>query len=84
MYAVEMFTILSSGSLDENIYVWDYTRSEMKLQIPFSHKGGVTGVTWLSADKLASVGNDHAVVTWNIPSSALKWWWTMMIMMMMA
>jgi hypothetical protein len=34
--------------------------------------GGVTGVTSLSPDKLASVGNDHAVVTWNIPSSALK------------
>ena len=62
-----------AGSLDENIYVWDFTRPDMKLQIPFSYKGGVTGVTWLSADKLASVGNDHAVVTWNIiPSSALK------------
>jgi WD40 repeat protein len=65
-------TLFSSGSLDENIYVWDFTRPEMKLQISFSHKGGVTGVTWLSADKLASVGNDHAVVAWNIPSSALK------------
>ena len=59
-------------SFDKNIYVWDFTRPGMKLQIPFS-QGGVTGVTWLSADKLASVGNDHAVVTWNIiPSSALK------------
>jgi len=64
--------LFSSGSLDENIYVRDFTRPDMKLQIPFSHKSGVTGVTWLSADKLASVGNDHAVVTWNIPSSALK------------
>ena len=66
-------TLFSSGSLyNPFIYVWDFTRPEMKLQIPFSPKGGVTGVTWLSADKLASVGNDHAVVTWNIPSSALK------------
>ncbi len=58
---------LKPGSLDE-----DFTRPDMKLQIPFSHKGGVTGMTWLSADKLASVGNDHAVVTWNIPSFALN------------
>ena len=65
-------TLFSSGSLDENIFVRDFTLPEMKLQIPFSHKGGVTGVTWLSADKLASVGNDHAVVTRNIPSLALK------------
>jgi len=72
-YADEMSkTLFSIGSLDENIYVWDFNRPEMKLQIPFSHKGGVAGVTWLSADKLASVGNDHAVVSWNIPSSALK------------
>jgi WD40 repeat protein len=65
-------TLFSSGSLDDNIYVWDFTRPEMKLQITFSHKGGVTGVIWLSADKLTSVGIDHAVVIWNIPCPALK------------
>jgi hypothetical protein len=40
-------------------------------QIPFSHKGGVTGVTWLSADNVASVGNDHPFVTWNISLARL-------------
>ena len=63
---------LASGSLDENIYVWDLHHPDAKLQIPFSHKGGVTGVAWLAVDKLVSSGNDHAVVTWNIPSIISK------------
>ena len=58
---------LASGSLDENIFIWNLANPMTKLQLPFSHAGGVTGVGWLESNKLVSVGNDHAVVTWNVP-----------------
>lgn len=58
---------LASGGLDENIIVWNMADVMNKVQIPFAHMGGVTGVGWLDIGKLVSVGNDHATVTWNIP-----------------
>lgn len=61
---------LASGSLDENIYIWNYMNYNDKIQIPFTHMGGVTGIEWLATNKLVSVGNDHTIVTWNIPKTA--------------
>lgn len=59
---------LASGSLDENIYLWSPANPNSKLQIPFTHMGGVTAVEWLAEGKLVSGGNDSAVVTWNVPA----------------
>lgn len=59
---------LASGSLDENIYIWSAANPATKLQIPFTHMGGVTGLEWLAEGKLVSGGNDSAVVTWNVPA----------------
>lgn len=59
---------LASGSLDENIYIWDYTTPSNKLHIPFAHNGGVSAVCWVGTHQnqfLASVGADHCVATWD-------------------
>jgi WD40 repeat protein len=63
--------LLASGSLDENIYLWNYTNPMNKLQVPFTHIGGVTGLDFVggSDEKLVSVGNDQTVVTWKLPSA---------------
>lgn len=58
---------VASGSLDENIFIWDIQSPMEKVQIPFAHNGGVTGVEWLDSQRLVSVGNDHCVVTWKVP-----------------
>jgi WD repeat-containing protein 1 (actin-interacting protein 1) len=60
---------LASGSTDENIFVWDTSKFSSKINFPFSHSGGVTGVEWLNDKFLVSVGNDHVIATWNIPES---------------
>lgn len=57
---------LASGSLDENIYIWNFANPTAFVQIPFSHPGGVTGLDWLDDQRLVSVGNDHTTVTWKI------------------
>eukprot|EP01032_Pedospumella_encystans_P007894 gene7894-9411_t len=59
---------LASGSLDENIYLWSVANPASKLQLPFTHTGGVSAVEWLAEGKLISGGNDGAVVTWNVPA----------------
>lgn len=61
---------LASGSLDENIIIWDYANPSKKLQIPFTHVGGVTGLTWLpgSDQELISAGNDQTIVKWKLPT----------------
>ncbi len=61
---------LASGSLDENIYIWNFAKTTNHIQIPFSHPGGITGLSWLDDQRLVSVGNDHTTVTWKIPPSA--------------
>jgi WD repeat-containing protein 1 (actin-interacting protein 1) len=68
---------LASGSLDENIFIWNAANPGAKLQFSFSHMGGVSGLDWLpvaegaaasAALRLVSVGNDFTVVTWNFPA----------------
>lgn len=60
--------LLASGSLDENIFIWKLNDPSSKVNFPFAHMGGVTGVDWLSDTSLVSVGNDHTVVTWRVPA----------------
>lgn len=58
---------LASGSLDENIYVWNTVNPLTKHHLPFSHMSGVTGLGWLDDERLISAGNDHVIVSWKIP-----------------
>lgn len=57
---------LASGSLDENIFVWDLTKPTERVQFQFSHMTGVTGLGWLDAATLVSSGNDQTVLTWKV------------------
>jgi WD40 repeat protein len=58
---------VASGSVDEQIIVWNLETPRQKgLALPFAHKDGVTGVTFLDEDHLISCGNDHCVCTWNL------------------
>lgn len=58
---------LASGSLDENIYIWNTVNTSSKQHLPFSHMSGVTGLGWLDDERLVSAGNDHVIVSWRIP-----------------
>jgi len=58
---------LASGSLDENIYVWNLMKPLSKVHIPLTHMGGVTALQWASEEKLISTGNDHTTLIWKIP-----------------
>jgi WD repeat-containing protein 1 (actin-interacting protein 1) len=58
---------LASGSFDENIFIWNLAKPMSKIQIPFSHMGGVNEVQWINDERLVSGGNDHCIVTWRIP-----------------
>eukprot|EP01035_Chromulina_nebulosa_P021017 gene21017-27235_t len=61
---------LASGSLDENIFLWNYNNPMTKIQIPYAHTGGVTGLDWIDNSNLVSSGNDHSIITWKIPELA--------------
>jgi WD40 repeat protein len=61
---------LASGSLDENIILWSLERPSAKLQLPFAHMAGVSGIAFLSEERLVSAGNDHSVVTWKLPAES--------------
>lgn len=61
---------LASGSLDENIYIWNTANPSSKQHLPYSHMAGVTGLAWLDEERLVSAGNDHVIVSWKIPSTA--------------
>jgi WD repeat-containing protein 1 (actin-interacting protein 1) len=61
-------TQLASGSLDENIFIWDAVNPANKLHLPFCHMSGVTGVAWLDEERLVSAGNDHVIVSWKLPA----------------
>jgi WD40 repeat protein len=57
---------VASGSLDERIYVWDVHSPMKKRVFDFSHKDGVTGVSFVSESELVSVGNDACVNYWDL------------------
>jgi WD repeat-containing protein 1 (actin-interacting protein 1) len=61
---------LASGSLDENIYIWDAVNIQNRKQLPLTHASGVTGLGWMDEERLVSSGNDHVIVTWRIPIGA--------------
>ena len=58
---------LASGSLDENIFIWNYTVPNKKLQLSYTHTSGVMSLGWVDEGKIISVGNDGVIVTWKIP-----------------
>ncbi|KAK1931290.1 stress protein [Phytophthora citrophthora] len=57
---------IASGSLDERIYIWDVNSPMKKRVFDFSHKDGVTGVSFVSENELVSVGNDACVNYWDL------------------
>lgn len=65
-------SFLASGSVDANIFVWDFNKPAAKLQIPFSHMGGVLDLDWLSDDRLVSVGNDNCLNFWKFKAGDVK------------
>jgi WD repeat-containing protein 1 (actin-interacting protein 1) len=60
---------LASGSVDESIIIWNLNSPLQKLQLSFTHVGGVTGIDWLGEDRLASGGQDGTVVLWKLPAT---------------
>ena len=59
---------LASGALDESIFVWNLAKPMSKLQIPFAHNAGVTGLDWVAEDRIVSVGADRVVAQWAVPA----------------
>jgi WD40 repeat protein len=65
-------SFLASGSVDANIFLWDFNKPTAKLQLPFAHTGGVLGLDWLSNDRLVSVGNDNCFNFWKFKPGDVK------------
>eukprot|EP00603_Paraphysomonas_imperforata_P006889 CAMPEP_0114434756 /NCGR_PEP_ID=MMETSP0103-20121206/12444_1 /TAXON_ID=37642 ORGANISM="Paraphysomonas imperforata, Strain PA2" /NCGR_SAMPLE_ID=MMETSP0103 /ASSEMBLY_ACC=CAM_ASM_000201 /LENGTH=632 /DNA_ID=CAMNT_0001604691 /DNA_START=25 /DNA_END=1923 /DNA_ORIENTATION=- len=63
---------LASGSVDANIFLWDFNNPAAKLQLPFAHTGGVLGLDWISDDRLVSVGNDNCFNFWKFKPGDVK------------
>jgi WD40 repeat protein len=63
----ESGTLLASGSLDTNIFVWSLANQGDWLQASNAHKEGVNGVAWLAGgSRIASAGADAAVKVWKV------------------
>lgn len=58
---------IASGGLDQNIFVWQLSKKTTKKKIERAHQGGVNALVWTGPTSLASVGNDNALKTWNVP-----------------
>lgn len=59
---------LASGSTDESIFLWNFSKSLSYRQIQFAHQAGITGIAWTGERSLVTTGNDHCIVTWNVES----------------
>jgi WD40 repeat protein len=57
---------VASGSLDERIYIWNVENPASKKFFEFTHKDGVTGVSFTSETQLVSVGNDACLNHWDL------------------
>ncbi|WVR03821.1 hypothetical protein IAU60_000817 [Kwoniella sp. DSM 27419] len=55
---------LASAGLDEAIYLWNREKIVKNTAIKNAHPGGVSGVSWLTEDKLVTTGADGCVRTW--------------------
>jgi len=58
---------VASGSLDTSVIIWDIKDPHKRLTIPKAHPmAQVTGLAWLGADRLVTVGHDGAVRVWAV------------------
>jgi len=55
-----------TGSVDTNVIVWSVSKPMKRIMINGAHYGGVTGVCWVDANTVASVGDDCCLKTWAI------------------
>jgi len=55
-----------TGSIDTNVIVWSLDKPMKRIVIQGAHYGGVTGVTWIDTNTVASVGDDCCLKTWSI------------------
>lgn len=60
--------ILASGGADDSIYLWSLDKKMKRKHYPFSHKGGLTGLSFNQTKgeyKFISVGMDACVHQWD-------------------
>jgi WD40 repeat protein len=62
-------TICASGSVDREIHIWDVASGQLKQKLT-DHKGPVTCVQFTPQDQLVSVGEDKAILIWNLGPEA--------------
>ncbi len=55
---------LASASWDKTIRLWDATTGEL-IRTMTGHSGDVTGLVWLSDNRIVSVAQDHTAIIWN-------------------
>jgi WD repeat-containing protein 1 (actin-interacting protein 1) len=67
--------VLASGGADDSLYLWSLRRPSKRLHYPFSHRGGVTGLSFfplgsnepfMGCGRLVSVGSDACVNQWDV------------------
>eukprot|EP00013_Stygamoeba_regulata_P012926 CAMPEP_0177678464 /NCGR_PEP_ID=MMETSP0447-20121125/29021_1 /TAXON_ID=0 /ORGANISM="Stygamoeba regulata, Strain BSH-02190019" /LENGTH=602 /DNA_ID=CAMNT_0019187465 /DNA_START=146 /DNA_END=1954 /DNA_ORIENTATION=+ len=57
---------VASGSLDQNIRIWNLEDPMQRDVIKLAHRGGVNGVVWLDDSTIASCGQDCTLKTWTV------------------
>jgi len=63
---------LASGSLDENIYLWNIEDTSAREHLRFAHKDGVTALGFIDDNVLLSAGNDQCVCRWDFSYSEVE------------
>jgi WD40 repeat protein/MinD-like ATPase involved in chromosome partitioning or flagellar assembly len=56
--------LLASGSWDKSIRIWDAATGEAVRTLE-GHNGDVTGLVWLSVNRLVSIAQDHTAIVWD-------------------
>ena len=61
--------VLASGGADDSIYLWAPEKKMKRKHYPFSHRGGLTGLSFTKKAgeyKFVSVGMDACVHQWDV------------------
>mmetsp|Transcript_12954 Transcript_12954/g.12585 ORF Transcript_12954/g.12585 Transcript_12954/m.12585 type:complete len:502 (-) Transcript_12954:182-1687(-) len=65
-------TILATAGNDDSIYIWSLHKQTRRVHYPFSHRGGISGLQFLSNYILQSVGADACVNQWDVTDAIQK------------
>jgi len=57
---------VASASVDGHVYIWNVEKPDVKIPLLHAHRGGSSGVVWLSQNVFTSTGIDCCLKTWTL------------------